>query len=143
MHCHARVERSIWCCGVYYPVDPKLLNVCLEEDMFFITFIFFVPVEMPLEQLYSLWVNAPDHKEMGLLAAYQIEGRDENGNEIDSPMRIAELLAKNHFDGGKYLIKNPTERPLIGEWHITSRMRIYLAANHLYGKRITEYVSLK
>lgn len=129
--------------GVHYAVDPKLLNVCLEEDMYFITFIFFVPVEIPLEELYSLWVSAPDHREMGLLAAYQIEGLDENGNEIDGPKRTAELLAHNSFDGGKYLIKNPTESPLVGGWHITSRMRIYLAAHHLYGKRITEYVGLK
>ncbi len=129
--------------GVHYPVDPKLLNVCLEEDMYFVTFIFFVPVEISLEELYSLWLNAPDHKEMGLLAAYQVEGLDENGNEINGPMRMADILAMKNFDGSKYLIKNPTEMPLIREWHITSRMRIYLAAHHLYGKRIAEYVLLK
>lgn len=129
--------------GIHYRADPKLLNICLEEDMYFITFIFFVPVEIPLEQLYSQWVNAADHKEMGLLAAYQIEGLGENGNQIDGPTRVAELLTQDRFDGGKYLIKHPTEVPLAWPWHITSRMRIYLAAYHLYGKRITEYVGLK
>lgn len=129
--------------GVDYPVDPKLLNVCLEEDMYFITFIFFVPVDLPLANLYERWVNAPDHREFGLLAAYQIEGVDENGSEIDGLKRIADLLAQDNFDGGRYLIKNPTESPIVGSWHITSRMRIYVAAYHLWGKKIMEYASLK
>ena len=129
--------------GLDYPKDPKLLNVCLEEDMYFITFIFFVQVELPLEKLYEKWVQAPDHREFDLLAAYQIEGLDENGNEIDGPKRIAELLAQDKFDGGRYLIKNPTQSPIVGSWHITSRMRIYVAGYHMWGKRITEYVSLK
>lgn len=129
--------------GEHYHADPKLLNVCLEEDMYFITFIFFVQVDLPLAKLYEQWVNAPDHREFDLLAAYQIEGQDENGKEIDGPKRIADLLAQDNFDGGRYLIKNPTGSPIVGPWHITSRMRIYVAASHMWGKRILEYVSVK
>ena len=129
--------------GVHYPPDPKLLNVCLEEDMYFITFIFFVQVDLSLAELYEHWVNAPDHREFDLLAAYQIEGLDEDGNGINGPERIAKLLAQDKFDGGCYLIKNPTESPIVWPWHTTSRMRIYVAAYHMWGERIREYVRLK
>jgi hypothetical protein len=78
------------------------------------------------------------------LAAYQIEGLDEDGNEINGPERIAKLLAQDKFDGGPYLIKNPTKSPIVGTWHITSRMRIYVAAYHMWGeKNIRKYVGLK
>lgn len=130
--------------GVHYPKDPKLLNVCLEEDMYFITFIFFVQVDLSLADLYEQWVKAPDHGEFDLLAAYQIEGLDEDGNEINGPERIAKLLAQDKFDGGQYLIKNPTKSPIVGPWHITSRMRIYVTAYHMWGeKNISKYVGVK
>lgn len=129
--------------GTHYPSDPKLLNVCLEQDMYFITFIFYVPLEMPLLALYDLWFNAPDRNEFGLLAAYPIGGIDGNGKEIDGPEAIANLLSKDTFDGTPYLIKNPTKESACGPWHITSRMRIYVAAHHLWGQKMAGYVGIQ
>ncbi len=128
--------------GIHYSDDPPLLNVCLEEHIYFITFIFFVQVNLSIEELYRRWRNAPDHQEAGVLAAYQISGNDNREKKINGPEAIAKLLGEDTFNGGPYLIKNPVAN-LVRPWHISSRMRIYALAYHLWNKEINTHITIE
>ncbi|MEI7997050.1 MAG: hypothetical protein WCH01_19315, partial [Methylococcaceae bacterium] len=124
-----------------YSSDPLLLNVSLEQDMYFLAFIFFVRVSMTPMQLYDKWRNAPDHKEMNALAAYQIAGYDKDLNKVDGPRALASLLSQEQFNAAPWLLPEPVDYPVMN-WHLSSKMRIYLAGMHMWYKDFEKYIVL-
>ena len=121
--------------------EPLLLNVAIEQDMYFITFIYFIELKLSLDEIYRRWRTAPDSQEMALLAAYQLTGRDRTGNELHGPRRLAELMACEECDPGAYLL--PTALPngqVQGKWHISSRLRMYACGMHLWPHEFERYV---
>ena len=121
--------------------EPLLLCAAIEQDMYFVTFIYLVEVRLPLEEIYRRWKTAPDHQEMGLLAAYQLTGRD--AHLLNGPKRLAELMAQEQFDAGSHLL--PTRReagPLRGGWHVSSRLRMYAYGMHMWPRDFPQHVRI-
>ena len=117
--------------------SPKLISACIEEDLYFVTFIFVIELRMSLNELYIRKESAAD-REIGNLAAYPIAGV-KDGVEIDSCKRFLKLLKKDSFDGSPYILPQPVEA-MKSQWHLSSRMRIYAAARHLLGNEILKYI---
>jgi nucleoside phosphorylase len=112
---------------------PLLLCAAIEEDMYFVTFIYYVIVNASPEQIFEMWDGAPDRDEMGLLAAYPLTGESEDGTYLDGPRQLASLLAQDSFDPGPFLL--PHSRPqgeLSGPWHVSSKLRMYALGMHLW-----------
>lgn len=122
--------------------NPRLLNVAIEEN-FFVTFIFIVIVGLEPVEIWRRWMKAPDHSEMGLLAAYQFRGLDSAGEMLEGPKRFAELLAGEQFDAGPHLLPEQHEKgAIVGPWHCSSRLRIYAAGMHLWPEEFPNYVRI-
>lgn len=119
--------------------SPRLVVSCIEQDMYFVAFVFVLQATMSLAKLQKRRLTAPD-KEIGLITAYPLDGVDSSGEKLDSAKQFASLLARDQFDGGPYLIPRPGQ-PAVDRWHLSSRLRIYAAARHLEGNRLLDYVS--
>jgi len=121
----------------------RLISAAIEEDMFFVTYIYFVAVSLKPLDAYRLWKEAPDAKENRVIVAYQLEGTDADGNLLDGAERLAQLLAKDEFDGQPHVLPKPHgDRPIIAGWHPSSRLRLYAAGRHMYGDRFGELVQV-
>ncbi len=124
--------------------DPLLLSVAIEEDMYFVTFIFFVLVNLSPLAAYERWRRSPDYNEMGLLAAYQLTGPDDTGNWLEGPRRLAELMSKDTFDAGPCLLPETKGNGIfVGPWHCSSRLRMYAAGMHLWPEQFPNYVQIR
>lgn len=129
-----------------YQTDPPLLNISLEQDMYFLTFIFLVRSRMPLSDLFQKWKGAPDHKEMNILAAYQISGKNDNGSSLDGARRMAELISTDEFNSPCVFFPALDDREidcLDKGWHVSSKMRIFTAGMNIYGKKFGQYIQFK
>jgi hypothetical protein len=120
--------------------SPKLIASCIEQDMYFVAFIFVIQAELTLAQLQERRLRAPD-KEVGPIAAYPLSGTSSDGKTLEPLTQIINLLSQESFDGGPFLIPGPVES-LVDRWHLSSRLRIYAAARHLEGNRLLDYVQL-
>lgn len=120
--------------------SPILINACIEQDLYFMAFIFVIEVEMTLDELYKRKLSAED-REIGPIAAYPIEGFDANGNKLDACQQFVSLLKEDIFDGAPYTLPQPSKE-LKGPWHFSSRMRIYASARHLLDTDILDHVRL-
>lgn len=120
--------------------SPKLVASCIEQDMHFVAFIFVLQATLTLQELYKRKLTAPD-REIGLIAAFPIDGPSADGGTYDPARQLTALLSMERFDGGPYVLPSPV--PSIQEpWHMSSRLRIYAAARHLIGGRLLDYVNL-
>lgn len=129
--------------GVDTLQNPRLVSVAIEDN-FFITFIFVVIVGLELEDVFSRWKSAPDHNELGLLAAYKFSGVDANGASLSGPERFANILSGDAFDAGPHLLPSPQqEGKIVGKWHCSSRLRIYAAGMHLWPNHFSSYVKIE
>jgi hypothetical protein len=123
--------------------EPLLLSVAIEQDMYFVTFIYFVEVKLALEDVYQRWNTAPDKQEMGLLAAYQLTGRCGDGTMMDGARRLAELVAVDEFDAGPHLLPSGVEDArLKRRWHVSSKLRMYACGMHLWPREFSRYVRI-
>lgn len=123
--------------------DPRLLSVAIEDN-FFITFIFLVIVGLELDEIYQRWKAAPDRNEMGLLAAYKFGGRASDGKSLNSAQRIAQLLSHERFDAGPHLLPSPRPRgELVGNWHCSSRLRMYVTGMHFWPNHFPSFVKIE
>ncbi|MHB1797917.1 MAG: hypothetical protein ACYCUI_06355 [Vulcanimicrobiaceae bacterium] len=123
--------------------EPKLLLAAVEQDMYFITFIYIVRVPFVLEELYRRWIRSPEFHHNGLLAAYQLTGCDADGIELNGPTRLARLLAQAQFDAGPHLRPEPrASGEVSGPWHVSSRLRIYALGMHLWPREFPRLVHI-
>jgi hypothetical protein len=103
-----------------------------------------VIIGLGLDDIYNRWKAAPDTNEMGLLAAYKFGGRDLNGQPLNGAKRLAELLSNDRFDAGPHLLPSPQPvNELIGNWHCSSRLRIYAAGMHFWPNHFPSYVRVE
>ncbi|MEM8492234.1 MAG: toll/interleukin-1 receptor domain-containing protein [Pseudomonadota bacterium] len=119
---------------------PKLIASCIEQDMYFVAFIFVFQAKLTLNELQKRRLASPD-KEIGPIAAYPVEGVLPDGLRLDPMVQFTKLLSQPNFDGGPYLIPRPVET-LVDRWHLSSRLRIYAAARNLFGNRVLDHVDL-
>lgn len=117
---------------------PKLVASCIEHEVHFVTYIFVLTASLSMAELQSRRLAAPD-KEIGSIAAYPLEGTDESGQHLDPLEQFALLLEMDSFNGGPYLVPQPSLSAVEG-WHSSSRYRIYVAARHLLGAAINERI---
>lgn len=118
---------------------PKLVASCIEQDMYFVAFIFVLKATLTLQDFYKRKLSAPD-KEIGPIAVFPIDGPRDGAGSFDPTRQLTELLSMEHFDGGPYMLPNATtsiEEP----WHLSSRLRIYAAARHLVGAKLLDYIN--
>ena len=120
--------------------SPKLIASCIEQDMYFVAFIFVLQAELTLKELQKRRLGSPD-KEIGPVAVYPVGGVLPDGTRLEPLTQFTKLLAQDHFDGGPYLIPSPAGS-LIDRWHLSSRLRIYAAARHLEGNSVLDHVGL-
>ena len=119
--------------------SPKLVASCIEQDMHFVAFIFVLQATLSLQDFYKRKLSAPD-KEIGLVAAFPIDGPSDGAGSLDPARQLTKLLSMERFDGGPYILPRPTTS--IEElWHISSRLRIYAAARHLVGARLLDHIN--
>lgn len=121
--------------------EPLLLLAAIEEDMYFVTFIYVVTVNLSLASLYEKWYYSEDNAEAGVLAAYQLTGMSSSGEELNGARRLADVMARDTFDGGPYLL--PTAQPAgsaIGPWHVSSRLRMFALGMHLWPNKFQQLV---
>ena len=116
---------------------PRLIMACFEQDMHFLGFVFVLEAVMKLSELQTRCNSSPD-KEIGIVAAYPIDGFASDGSRIEGAKQFAQILGQERFDGGPYLLNGPGPA-IIEKWHISSRLRIYAAARHLLGNRFMDY----
>ena len=119
---------------------PALISACIEQDLYFLTFLYVLEISMSLDDLFQRTERSPD-REIEFVAAYPIQGLRPGGGQFDPFRQFAELLSDDFFDGGKHIIPRPTNS-LVQPWHISSRMRIYAAARHLLGDPFMNYVKV-
>ncbi len=123
--------------------EPLMLCAAIEQDMYFVTFIFLVLVDLSPEEVFRRWRQSPDYNELGLLAAYQLTGVGRGGTLLEGPRRLAELLSQDSFDGGPHLLPQSREAgTFLGSWHCSSRLRMYAAGMHLWPDEFPRYVQL-
>ena len=79
---------------------------------------------------------------MNALAAYQIVGHDKDHNKVDGPRALASLLSQEQFNAAPWLLPEPVNYPVTGGWHLSSRIRIYLAGMHMWYKDFERYIAL-
>jgi nucleoside phosphorylase len=123
-------------------LNPPLLGILLEQDLYFLAFIYLVYVFLSPQDLYSKRMQAKDRDEIGGLAAYQFSGHDDTGKLLNGANKLAELIQNDKFSGSKFLV-GITEKELEAKpWHPTSRMRIYMAGCHLYRSEFDDLVNI-
>jgi hypothetical protein len=124
--------------------EPLLLLAALEEDMYFMTFVYVVRVKLALKEVYQRWQTASDYQHNGLLAAVQIGGSDSSSGDVRGPAQLARLLSSDDFHFGAHLLPEPVDdEALIGPWHVTSRLRIYALGMHLWPKEFSHLVEIE
>jgi len=120
--------------------EPKLISAIVEQDLYFVAFIFVINVRMTLEELYKRKGSAPD-REIGLLAAYPIQSTYSDGQPLDTYDQFSSILNNDSFNGSSYILPEPMDSTSY-PWHLSSRMRIYASARHLAGNEVMEYVQI-
>lgn len=125
---------------------PRLICTFLEQDTYAVGFVYVVKCSMSPQDFWDGKDigKAIDDNENDIFAAYQIEGIDAGGKELSGPERLAELLAKDTFDGGPHVLPlTLVDKPIQYPWHPSSRLRIYAAGGHLYGEEFRKLIKLK
>jgi hypothetical protein len=117
--------------------EPALIMACLEQDIYFIGFVFVVCASLSISEFQKRRESSTD-REIGAVALYPIDGPAPNGGRYEPAEQLSRLLASDEFDGGPYLIPR-TSGELIRGWHISSRLRIYAAGRHILGDRFMEF----
>lgn len=125
---------------------PLLLNASLEADMFFLTFLFLVRTELSAQRIFDLWRTAPDRDEADVLALYPLCTDADGGLGSERAIdQVIYLLGRENLDLEAYVLPVSMQRGRLGarKWHHSSRMRLYVLAQHLWGTVIESRVHLE